>query len=112
MIGQTVSNYKVLAMIFMRSARNSGTIPPSRIKFAYFAFGAARIFSGFMPTSSFSASYPFKHGVSVAGYPQSKNKIISLGLPDLDQAKASVLGSLRSPESQRGYPHSIHEFIS
>ena len=32
-----------------------------------------------------------------------------LGLPDLDQAKAAVLGSLRSPESQRGYRHSIDE---
>jgi len=36
----------------------------------------------------------------------------NLGLPDLDQAKAAVLGSLRSPESQRGYQHSINEFIS
>jgi hypothetical protein len=27
-----------------------------------------------------------------------------LGLPDLDQSKAAVIGSLRSPESQRGYP--------
>jgi site-specific recombinase XerD len=35
-----------------------------------------------------------------------------LGLPDLDQAKAAVLGSLRSPKSQRGYQHSINEFIS
>jgi hypothetical protein len=35
-----------------------------------------------------------------------------LGLPDLDQAKAAVLGSLRSPESQRGYQQSINEFIS
>jgi integrase len=35
-----------------------------------------------------------------------------LGLPDLDQAKAAVLGSLRSAESKRGYEHSIHEFIS
>src|SRR5213080_1430547 len=34
-----------------------------------------------------------------------------LGLPDLDQSKAAVLGSLRSPESQRGYRHSIEEFI-
>ena len=34
-----------------------------------------------------------------------------LGLPDLDQAKAAVLSSLRSPESQRGYQHSIDEFI-
>ena len=40
-------------------------------------------------------------------YPKTK-----LGLPDLDQAKAAVLGSLRSPESQRGYQHSINEFIS
>jgi site-specific recombinase XerD len=34
------------------------------------------------------------------------------GLPDRDQAKAAVLASLRSPESQRGYQHSIDEFIS
>jgi hypothetical protein len=34
-----------------------------------------------------------------------------LGLPDLDQSKANVLGSLRSPESQRGYRHAIEEFI-
>ncbi len=34
-----------------------------------------------------------------------------LGLPDLDQAKAAVLGSLRSPESQRGYQHAIDEFV-
>ena len=34
-----------------------------------------------------------------------------LGLPDLDQSKASVIGSLRSPESQRGYTHAIDEFI-
>jgi hypothetical protein len=33
-----------------------------------------------------------------------------LGLPDLDQAKAAVLGSLHSPESQRGYQHSINEW--
>ena len=26
-----------------------------------------------------------------------------LGLPDLDQSKATVIGGLRSPESQRGY---------
>ena len=36
---------------------------------------------------------------------------MKLGLPDLDQAKAAVLDSLRSPESQRGYRHSIDEFI-
>ena len=41
--------------------------------------------------------------------PQPKAK---LGLPDLDQAKAAMLGSLRSPESLRGYQHSINEFIS
>ena len=35
-----------------------------------------------------------------------------LGLPDLDQAQAAVLGSLHSPESQRGYQHSINEFIN
>ena len=35
-----------------------------------------------------------------------------LGLPDIDHAKAAVLGSLRSPESQRGYRHSIDEFIT
>src|SRR6187549_1720730 len=34
-----------------------------------------------------------------------------LGLPDLDQSKAAVLESLRSPESQRGYRHAIDEFI-
>ena len=34
-----------------------------------------------------------------------------LRLPDLDHSKAAVLNSLRSPESQRGYRHSIDEFI-
>jgi site-specific recombinase XerD len=34
-----------------------------------------------------------------------------LGLPDLEQAKAAVLVSLRSFESQRGYQHSINEFV-
>jgi hypothetical protein len=34
-----------------------------------------------------------------------------LGLPDLDHSKAAVIGSLRSPESQRGYTHAIDEFI-
>src|SRR3989441_5710648 len=34
-----------------------------------------------------------------------------LGLPDLDQSKAAVIASLRSPESQRGYRHAIDEFI-
>src|SRR5262249_17793824 len=28
---------------------------------------------------------------------------VRLGLPDLDQSKEAVIGSLRSPESQRGY---------
>ena len=32
-------------------------------------------------------------------------------LPDLDLAKAAVLNSLQSPESQRGYSHAIDEFI-
>src|SRR4030095_5879943 len=35
-----------------------------------------------------------------------------LGLPDLDQAKAAVLGSLHSPESQHGYQQSINEFLN
>src|SRR5437773_2232580 len=35
-----------------------------------------------------------------------------LRLPDLDQAKAAVLNSLRSPESQRGYQHALDEFIA
>src|SRR5437870_1112677 len=34
-----------------------------------------------------------------------------LGLPDLDQSKASVIGSLRSPESQPGYTHAVDEFV-
>jgi len=34
-----------------------------------------------------------------------------LGLPDLDQSKAAVISSLRSPESQRGYRQAIDEFI-
>src|SRR5436190_24144464 len=36
---------------------------------------------------------------------------LRLGLPDLDQSKSAVLGSLRSPESQHGYRHAIDEFI-
>ena len=35
-----------------------------------------------------------------------------LRLPDLDQAKATVLLTLRSPESQRGFRHAIDEFMS
>jgi hypothetical protein len=37
---------------------------------------------------------------------------MKLGLPDLDQAKGAVLSSLRSPQSQRGYRHTIDEFIT
>jgi len=33
-----------------------------------------------------------------------------LGLPVLDQSKAAVLGSLRSPESQRVYRHAVGHF--
>ncbi len=35
-----------------------------------------------------------------------------LGLPDLEQAKIAVIVSLRSFESQRGYRHSIDEFVA
>lgn len=35
-----------------------------------------------------------------------------LSLPDLDHAKTAVLATLRSPESQRGYQHSMEEFIA
>ncbi len=34
-----------------------------------------------------------------------------LGLPDLEHAITTVLNSLRSPESKRGYRHSINEFV-
>jgi site-specific recombinase XerD len=34
-----------------------------------------------------------------------------LGLPDLEHAKAAVLDSLRSPESQRSYRRSIDDFV-
>src|SRR5499425_1889851 len=34
-----------------------------------------------------------------------------LGLPDLEHVKSAVLVSLRSPESQRSYRHSIDEFV-
>jgi len=37
---------------------------------------------------------------------------MKLGLPDPDQAKSAELNSLRSPESQRGYRHSIDEFVA
>lgn len=36
---------------------------------------------------------------------------MKLGLPDLDQSRSAVPNSLHSPESQRGYRHSIDEFI-
>jgi site-specific recombinase XerD len=36
---------------------------------------------------------------------------MKLGLADLDQSRSAVLNSLRSPESQRGYRHSIDHFI-
>ncbi len=36
---------------------------------------------------------------------------MNLGVPDLDQSRSAVLNSLRSPESQRGYRHSIDEII-
>jgi hypothetical protein len=45
----------------------------------------------------------------IAGRKTPKN---ALPLPDLDQAKASVLNSLPSKESQRGYRHTIEEFIA
>lgn len=35
-----------------------------------------------------------------------------LGVPDLDHAKAAVLGSLQSPESERSYRHSVDEFVA
>lgn len=35
-----------------------------------------------------------------------------LGLPDLEQAKAAVVGSLPSPGSQREYGRSINEFVA
>ena len=34
-----------------------------------------------------------------------------LKLPDLDQAKTSVLNSLSSKDAQRGYRHAIDEFV-
>jgi len=37
---------------------------------------------------------------------------LKFGLPDLEQAKAAVLASLRSQESQRSYQHSIDEFVA
>src|SRR5262245_41226199 len=48
-----------------------------------------------------------KHGSSRKSSPK-----LRLNLPDLDQAKSSVLNSLTSTESQRGYRHAIDEFIT
>jgi hypothetical protein len=42
---------------------------------------------------------------------KTKRQKTKLGLPDLEQAKAAVIASLRSPESQRSYRHSIDEFV-
>jgi site-specific recombinase XerD len=42
---------------------------------------------------------------------KSRRPKMKLGLPDLDQSRSAVLNSLRSPESQRGYRHSIDQFI-
>jgi site-specific recombinase XerD len=36
---------------------------------------------------------------------------VKLGLPDLEHAKAAVLVSLRSPESERSYRRSIDDFV-
>src|SRR5499427_8358973 len=41
-----------------------------------------------------------------------KPRKAKLGLPDLEHAKAAVLASLRSVESQRSYRRSIDEFVS
>jgi len=35
-----------------------------------------------------------------------------LSLPDLDQAKAAVLASLRSRETQRGYQHAMTSLLA
>src|SRR5215469_5931951 len=42
---------------------------------------------------------------------KSKRLKTKLGLPDLEHAKSAVLVSLRSPESQRSYRHSIDDFV-
>ena len=43
--------------------------------------------------------------------PKSSRQKAKLGLPDLEHAKAAVLVSLRSPESQRSYRRSIDDFV-
>ena len=35
-----------------------------------------------------------------------------LGIPDLEHSKATVLRSLGSPDSRRGYQHAIDEFVA
>ena len=42
---------------------------------------------------------------------KSNRQKAKLGLPDLEHAKAAVLVSLRSPESQRRYRRSIDDFV-
>ena len=42
---------------------------------------------------------------------KSNRQQAKLGLPDLEHAKAAVLVSLRSPESQRSYRRSIDDFV-
>lgn len=42
---------------------------------------------------------------------RSNRQRAKLGLPDLEHAKAAVLVSLRSPESQRSYRRSIDDFV-
>ena len=42
---------------------------------------------------------------------KSNRQKAKLGLPDLEHAKAAVLVSLRSPESQRSYRRSIDDFV-
>src|SRR6516162_9021757 len=42
---------------------------------------------------------------------RSNRQKTKLGLPDLEQVKSAVLVSLRSPESQRSYRHSIDDFV-
>src|SRR5260370_23014126 len=37
---------------------------------------------------------------------------IKLGIPDLEHSKATVLRSLGSPDSRRGYQHAIDEFVA
>src|SRR5215468_3927136 len=42
---------------------------------------------------------------------RSNRQKTKLGLPDLEHVKSAVLVSLRSPESQRSYRHSIDDFV-